>query len=134
MASLEDVTTIVSSLPEVTEGTSYGNRAWAVAGKTFVWVRPFSQADIKRYGNKTPPTGPILGVRTADLDEKDAVLSAGVTGVFTIPHFDGFAGLLIQLDVVDDDTLNGLIEDAWMARAPLHVIDDYVDTEPPADI
>lgn len=125
MATIDDVIEIVTSLPSVTEGTSYGNRAWSVAGKTFVWERPFSKADLKRFGNDTPPTGPILGVRTADLDEKDEVLSAELDGVFTIPHFDGFAGLLVQLDVVRDNTLRDLIEDAWMARAPQSLIDDY---------
>lgn len=125
MATIDDVIEIVTSLPSVTEGTSYGNRAWSVAGKTFVWERPFSKADLKRFGNDTPPTGPILGVRTADLDEKDEVLSAELDGVFTIPHFDGFAGLLVQLDVVSDNTLRDLIEDAWMARAPQSLIDDY---------
>lgn len=125
MATIDDVIEIVTSLPSVTEGTSYGNRAWSVAGKTFVWERPFSKADLKRFGNETPPTGPILGVRTTDLDEKDEVLSAELDGVFTIPHFDGFAGLLVQLDVVRDNTLRDLIEDAWMARAPQSLIDDY---------
>lgn len=126
MATIDDVIEIVTSLPSVTEGTSYGNRAWSVAGKTFVWQRPFSKADLKRFGNETPPTGPILGVRTADLDEKDEVLSAGLDGVFTIPHFDGFAGVLIQLDVVSNETLRDLIEDAWMARAPQSLIDAYL--------
>lgn len=126
MATIDDVIEIATSLPSVTEGTSYGNRAWSVAGKTFVWQRPFSKADLKRFGNETPPTGPILGVRTADLDEKDEVLSAGLDGVFTIPHFDGFAGVLIQLDVVSNETLRDLIEDAWMARAPQSLIDAYL--------
>lgn len=126
MATIDDVIEIATSLPSVTEGTSYGNRAWSVAGKTFVWQRPFSKADLKRFGNETPPTGPILGVRTADLDAKDEVLSAGLDGVFTIPHFDGFAGVLIQLDVVSNETLRDLIEDAWMARAPQSLIDAYL--------
>lgn len=123
---MADVERFVDNLPEVSEGTSYGNRAWFVADKTFVWERPFSKADLKRFGDQPAPTGSILGVRTADLDETDALLSAGLDGVFTIAHFRGFAGVLIQLDVVSDDTLRDLIEDAWLARAPQRLVDAYV--------
>ena len=45
----------------------------------------------------TPPDGPIFAVSVADLNEKEAVLASGQKGFFTIPHFDGFAAVLIQL-------------------------------------
>ena len=37
-----------------------------------------------------------------DLAEKEAVLAAGNAGVFTIPHFDGYAAVLVQLDAVSE--------------------------------
>ena len=82
---------------EVAEGERFGHRTWNVVGKTFAWVRPFSKADIKRFGDARPPEGPIVAVRVEDLAEKEAVLAAQNKGFFTIPHFDGYAAVLIEL-------------------------------------
>ncbi len=92
VATLDDVTRLACELPEVTEGERHGNRTWFVAGKAFAWDRPFSKADIRRFGDQTPPEGPILAVRVEDLGEKQAVLAAHPEAFFTIPHFDGYSG------------------------------------------
>lgn len=118
MATFDDVEAIARSLPEVTEGRRYGNETWDVGRKTFAWVRPFSKADLKRFGAAEPPSGPILAVAVEDLAEKEAVLQARPQGVFTIEHFDGFPAVLVQLDVVAMDVLRELVVDGWLACAP----------------
>jgi hypothetical protein len=126
MATYDDVERLAMELPEVTVGESRGNRTWQVGGKAFAWERPFSKADVKRFGDQDPPTGPILAVRVADLHEKESVLAEARDGVFTIPHFDGYAGLLVQLDETTPEILRELVVDAWLACAPASVAEGYL--------
>jgi hypothetical protein len=126
VASLADVTAFVSGLPEVTAGERHGNATWFVRGKAFAWERPFSKADLKRFGDDPVPGGPILALRTSDLEDKEAVLATGTKGFFTIAHFDGFAAVLVQLDKVTKRPLRRAIEDAWLACAPGALADEYL--------
>ncbi|HEX2700807.1 MAG TPA: hypothetical protein VHM89_11465 [Acidimicrobiales bacterium] len=127
MATLDDVAVIASSLSEVIEGERHGNRTWSVAGKGFIWERSFSKADIRRFGPATPPGGPILAARVEDLVEKEAILAAGHDGFFTIPHFDGFPAVLIQLERVGRAALHDAIVDAWLSCAPARLTKDFVE-------
>ena len=126
MPGFDDVERIVADLPEVTVGARFGNRTWFVGKKAFAWERPYSKADLKRFGDATPPDGPILAVTVADLEEKEAVLAAGRRGVFTIEHFDGFPAVLVQLRVVGPRVLRDLVVDGWLAVAPRALADDFV--------
>ncbi len=69
--------------------------------------------DGERYGNPT-----------------EAVLAANADGAsFTIPHVDGYAAVLIQLDLVGEVALREAIVDAWLASAPRRLADAYLERE-----
>jgi hypothetical protein len=117
-ATFDDVARGALDLPDVTEVDRRGQRTWSVGGKVFAWERPFSKADIRRFGDEVPPAGPILAVRVADLADKEAMLAEHRRSFFTIPHFDGYAAVLIRLRTVGRRELHEAIIDGWLACLP----------------
>lgn len=125
MATWDDVSRLALGLPETSEGTSFGNRAWKVKDKSFVWERPLRKSDLAALGSDAPD-GPILGARVEHLIAKEALLQDDPNVFFTTPHFDGYPAILIRLEEIGPDLLEEVIVEAWLARAPQRLVDGYL--------
>ncbi len=126
MASWNDVRRISLALPGTSETASAsGTAAWLVNKKFFAWERPLRRSDLEALGARAPK-GPILGVRTADLEMKDVLLANDPGVFFTTPHFEGYAAVLVRLDKISRRMLADVIVEAWLARAPKRLAAAYL--------
>lgn len=131
MATVEDVRDIALALPGVTERINghTGEPGWRLASGQIAWMRSPRATDLRQLAELGLewPSGPVLGVRVGGLEEKEALLGAEPEALFSIPHFDGYPGLLVRLDAVDRDRLAEIIADAWLVRAPVLVAKRWLD-------
>jgi hypothetical protein len=132
MATWEDVRQLALALPETREDAKRGVASWRVRDKLFVWERPLRASEVRALGDAAP-AGPILGARVEDLGVKEALLAADPEKFFTTPHFEGFPAVLVLLEEIDVEELKELISEAWLARAPKRLAEEYVDANLPSD-
>lgn len=131
MATIDDVRAIALALPGVTErvGGHTGEPAWRLSSGQIAWIRGPRATDLRQLAalGAAWPEGPVLAVRVGSQEEKEALLAAEPGILFSIPHFDGYAGLLVKLDAIDRDRLAELIAEAWLVRAPVLVAKRWLD-------
>jgi hypothetical protein len=128
VATWRDVRRIASALPDTSEKRSSGGTStWSVRDKSFAWERPLRPADLKALGSAAP-AGPILGVRTADLEMKDVLLASDANVFFTTPHFNGYPAVLICLDRIATPALRTVLVESWLARAPKRLATEFLGT------
>jgi hypothetical protein len=127
VATWEDVRRVALALPHTSEGTRHGTTTWLVKDKGFVWERPLRKADLAALGDKAP-NGPILGAHVDHEGIKHALIASEPEVFFTTPHFDGYPAVLARLDKIGPGTLEELIVDAWLAKAPKRLAKEYLET------
>jgi hypothetical protein len=123
---IEWVARLATSFPQVRETTQWSHRTWQVAGKSFVWERPFTNADIKRFGDGRVPDGPIIAIRTEDLHDKAAVLASEPPGAFDIEHFKNYPAYLVELSLATEGQVRELVTDGWLAVAPERLAREFL--------
>ncbi|RJQ73791.1 MmcQ/YjbR family DNA-binding protein [Pseudonocardiaceae bacterium YIM PH 21723] len=124
MATWDDVRRLALDLPEVTERAGRTPQ-WRVRDKMFAWDRPLRGTDLAELGDRAPD-GEILGLRVADLHAKEALIASDPGVYFTIPHFDGYASVLVLLDRIDVQELREALTDAWLVRAPKRLAAEFL--------
>ncbi len=117
MSDWETVRTIAGALPGAEESTTYGQPAFKVGGRLFVWMSPSSDA------------AGALALRV-DPEEKALLIESRPDRCFSTPHYEGHPILLVRMDRVERDELAELVEDAWLLRAPKRLVDAYLESAP----
>jgi hypothetical protein len=111
VADWKTVRKIASSFPEV-EASAEGRASWRVRGKLFAW-----EARERDGGG--------LAVRV-DREEKQLILDANPEVYFASPHYHGYPGVQIRLELIDEQELRERLEDAWLIQAPKRLAAAYV--------
>jgi hypothetical protein len=124
-AKLSDIGEIALALPEVQEGRSWGNPAYVVRKKSFLHFRePRPDAIDPDSGERMTD---VIMITVPDQADKDALVE-GDGPWFTTSHFKGYNAVLIRqrdLGGVSRAELAEVITDAWAARAPKKLVDEY---------
>jgi hypothetical protein len=126
MATWDDVRRIAMALPEVSERDG---PQWRVRDKLFLWQRPLRTRDLEELGDAAPQ-GAILGARVPDEGAKLALVADDPDVYFTTSHFDGYPAVLVQLDHLSVDELQELAVEAWLARAPKRLAQQFLTEQP----
>jgi hypothetical protein len=91
----------VLGLAEVTEGTSYDQPALRVRDKRFVTIKD----------------GRTL-MLPCPLEMKELLMESAPAIYYQTDHFKGWPGILVRLDVIEDEELSLRLENAWRHMAP----------------
>ena len=125
MAGWGDVERLALALPETVEKSAYGNRAWRVRKKLFVWERPLRKGDLEALGDDAP-SGEVLGAKVPDEVAKQALIAEEPGIYFTTPHFDGHPSVLVRLQEIPLADLEELIVEAWLTQAGKKLSEEYL--------
>lgn len=126
MATLEDVRRLALAMPGAEESTMWGSAAWKVRKTLFVWERPLRRKDLEHLGDAAP-TGAVMGARVEHEQAKLALLADPSGVFFTTPHFDGHPIVLVDLDGIDQETLEEVVVEAWLNRASVTAVRRYLE-------
>ncbi len=120
MADLNDVRRIALSL-----SATSGEDGFAVQNGSK--TRGFAWVWMQRIEPKQPrvPCPEVIAIRTANLEEKEALIAADPEKFFTEPHYNNFPAILVRLAKVDPEELEELLIEGWRCLAPKALVKQF---------
>lgn len=124
MATHHDIRSICAKLPGATEGEERFGFSVEVKGKFkgFCWTWA-ERVDPKKA--RVINEG-VLAISVPNLTAKDLLLDSGNPAIFTEPHYNGYPAVLVRLDLIELDELEGLLVEAWKCKAPNELAKGFV--------
>ena len=114
---MEGAAKLALALPEVSGGTNAAGQAgFDVGGKAMAWSY-LARPEPKAARVLVPG---VLAVRCAK-ETKAMLLEAAPDRFFTDDHYRNYPAVLVRLDVIEADELEGLLRGAWKTVAPTAV-------------
>ena len=110
MVNEDDVRRVALSLPATTERPSYGTPGFRVRDKLFARIRPEDDSVV---------------VWCADVGEKEALIASEPDKFFTVPHYDGYPTVLVNMNGVGIDDLTEALTESWRLRAPARLLAEF---------
>ena len=108
MVNEDDVRRVALSLPATTERPSYGTPGFRVRDKLFARIRPEDDSVV---------------VWCADVGEKEALIASEPDKFFTMPHYDGYPTVLVNMNGGSD--LTEAVTESWRLRAPARLLAEF---------
>jgi hypothetical protein len=96
--------------PGIESDTSYGTPAIRVSGKFMARLRTEAEG--------------WLAIR-CDFVDREILLQSAPHVFHLTPHYENYPMILVDLAVVDDDTLLQLVERAWRRQAPKKLVREW---------
>ena len=66
-----------------------------------------------------------------DREEKPLILDSNPEVYFSSPHYTGYPGVQIRLELIERDELQGRLEDAWLIQAPKRLAKEFLGANSP---
>ena len=110
MVTEADVRELALSFPETSERPTYGTPGFRVKKKLFSRLRDDPHA---------------LVIWLEGEDEKEGLIESEPEKFFTIPHYDGYAVVLVHLEAIGRDELQDLLEESWLLNAPKRLAESF---------
>ena len=124
--TLDEAAAMALALPEVTEGVRYGNRTWCGRGQGVRLGAAVQQGRHQALRRQTRPRGRSSRDHVDELEREGAVLQR-TPDLFTIPHFDNYPAVLVELRVAGKKAVREVLLDGWLDSAPEQLAREYLE-------
>lgn len=125
VATWDDVRRIALDLPGAVEDAGGSTTAWRVGSKAFAWERVLRRGEREALGDSAP-SGPALGLRTADPGTVDGLLATRPDVFFVVAGYGAYPMVLLHVERATFEDLDEAVTDAWLCRAPRRLVREFL--------
>lgn len=125
MTTFDDLRRICSRLPGASEGDTKGQIGFSVLQKGK--HKGFAWSWMERLDPKKArvPNQSVLAIRVPSQSAKELLLASDQVRFFTEPHYNGYPAILVRLDEITPEEIEGLLVEGWRCMADESLVAEY---------